>query len=216
MFNRKTTVMYNDKEINLEVCEYDERDRQEVVDVYTFWKAYRSRSRSWNNKARNNFPEIISEGVFCMATGAVKIIKAPSGFSKAHDCYDLTTNERIELKATSIKDDLTSFSPNFNFDRFYFIDFYKDGTFNGKFDIYEIPKSVISNSKVNRNDTVIDQQAEHRRPRFSVLNQIIRPYNIKPIILGNIYGGRGNNQRVAFKKRHEASVNKEKFLSFVA
>ena len=52
--------------------------------------------------------------------------------------------------------------------------------------IYKIDNDLIFNHKVNRNHTFRDQQQLNRRPRFSLMKEIIIPNQIKPIIDDNI------------------------------
>ena len=63
------------------------------------------------------------------------------------------------------------------------------GSFDGKFDIYAIDKNLLINTFVNKTQTVADQQAQGRRPRFGVMEKIIIPNKYTPLITGNIYGG---------------------------
>ena len=37
-----------------------------------------------------------------------------------------------------------------------------------------------------KNETFKQQQVKGLRPRFSIINKIIKPYNLKPIFIGDI------------------------------
>jgi hypothetical protein len=82
--------------------------------------------------------------------------------------------------------DLTSFGPKSEWDKIYFMDFYVNGFWDGKFDIYLIENYDIYNHKVNANQTLKDQQKEGRRPRFSIYKDIISIKDLKPIKKGNL------------------------------
>ncbi|HOR52797.1 MAG TPA: Bsp6I family type II restriction endonuclease [Candidatus Pacearchaeota archaeon] len=92
-------------------------------------------------------------------------------------------NKEIEgiIKATSVSDDLTSFGPNSVWDDIYWLDFYKEGRFDGSFDVYRIPNELIYEHKVNKGQTMKEQQEQMRRPRMRIRAEIITPNNLKPI-----------------------------------
>lgn len=60
------------------------------------------------------------------------------------------------------------------------MEFYKDGTYDGTFDIYLIPNELIYNNKQNENETFVDQQKDGKRPRLHI-RELIKDNNIKPI-----------------------------------
>jgi hypothetical protein len=128
----------------------------------------------------------LSETVFCRVTGSVRIVKAPQGLKTSFDVFDLKRGLKQELKATSIKKDLTSFSPITRFDEIYWMDFYRDGAFDGKFDIYKLAADDILNVRLNKEQLFCDQQLEGRRPRFSVREKIIIPKRLTPIYKGSL------------------------------
>ena len=75
---------------------------------------------------------------------------------------------------------------NSSWDEIYFMDFYKDGNWNGEFDIYLIENDLIYNHRVNNNQTMREQQLERRRPRFSIYKDIIKRQNIGPVFSGGL------------------------------
>ncbi|MBU1890158.1 Bsp6I family type II restriction endonuclease, partial [Patescibacteria group bacterium] len=75
----------------------------------------------------------------------------------------------------------TSFGPRSKWDDLYFLDFYNGGKVDGLFDIYKIPNNLIYENKVNKKQTLKDQQDEKRRPRLCIKKEIIANYKIKPI-----------------------------------
>jgi len=102
------------------------------------------------------------------------------------DAYHLGTNKRIQVKACSVLPDLTSFGPRTQWDEIYFVDFYRDGSWDGKFDIYLIENEDIYNFPVNATQTYRDQQAEGRRPRFSIYTGIIQAKGLNPVVTGDL------------------------------
>ena len=82
--------------------------------------------------------------------------------SVSFDTINLETGEREQIKASSIESDLSSFGPKSEWDKLYFMSFYKKGKLDGTFDVYEIPNKLIYKNKVNNNQTMELQQKEKR------------------------------------------------------
>ena len=105
--------------------------------------------------------------------------------SSSADCYDKKNKKTVQVKASSTGkngkcNDLTSFGPKSEFDKLYFLDFYRKGKRDGKFDVYDIPIGFLYKTKVKKNMT-LEQRAkkEGKRPRLSIMNKVIIPYNNK-------------------------------------
>ena len=97
------------------------------------------------------------------------------------DARNPDTGEICEAKATSNYDsDMSSFSPNERFDHLFFIrlDQREDMAY-----IYDlgIDSEDLKDIPVSRTETVRDQQAQGRRPRFSVIKQVINEEGLEPI-----------------------------------
>ena len=129
---------------------------------------------------RVNFPEGISEGVFALQFNSPKIISV-TGTSASFDCFNPQTNRRLQIKATSVEDDLTSFGPRSVWDELYFMDFYNNGNYDGSYDVYLIPNDLILNFQINSSETFTDQQQRRVRPRLHMKKNVITPNNIAPI-----------------------------------
>ncbi len=134
-----------------------------------------------------NLPEGLSEGAFCLEMNTARIINAIPGANSSFDCYDFDENARIQVKACSVLPDLTSFGPRSIWDKLYFCDFYREGSWDGTFDIYMIDNDDIYNHYVREGQTFRDQQQQGRRPRFSIYNEIILVQNIDPIRTGRLF-----------------------------
>ena len=149
----------------------------DAIEMYFLWKELDQRIRSSATRGIN-FPETISEALACYALN-FKWNKGSGG--------DAMNGEKIiEFKATSNWDrDTTSFSPTEEFDNLYFLRLDKR---NDELYIYDtnLNSNKLKKIKVNKNETLEEQQQAGRRPRFSVINFIIEPQGLKPIIKINI------------------------------
>lgn len=61
------------------------------------------------------------------------------------------------------------------------MDFYNNGKLDGTFNIYKIPTKLIHKVMVNKTHTFLEQQAEEKRPRFSITKSFIYTGKIKPL-----------------------------------
>ena len=170
----------------VEVDVVEKSDAKKITEMYSLWKKLSS-SLSEYGCRRMNFPEI-SELIFCLVfdcwrTNNIKGIKDHNSF----DCYNPKTNARIQIKATSVADDLTSFGPKSVWDELYFMDFFSNNKYDGSFTIYLIPNDAVYNFKINKEQTFKDQQKEGRRPRFHMKKDLIKPLGLKPIGSYNIF-----------------------------
>ena len=168
-------------EFDVSVLIFSEDDRFKLFELYESWRNLCDLSIKFKGRAIN-LPEALSESVFCLETGAVRVIDSISGANSSWDCYDLNSKKRIQVKAASVLPDLTSFGPSSQWDELYFIDFNVDGEWTGKYKIYKIENDDIYNQKVNATETMRDQQLMGRRPRFSIYSNIIKERKLHPII----------------------------------
>lgn len=170
----KTGVM------EIEVAYFDKKDAKTFKRLFDIWVKLNNGLGKYGRKV--NVPEVLSEGMFCVFSNSVRYQRKIKGKGSASfDTINIETGEREQIKASSIKSDLTSFGPKSEWDKLYFMSFYNNGNIDGTFDVYEIPNKLIYANKVNRGQTMKLQQGEKRRPRFSIMDDIITPYKIKPI-----------------------------------
>lgn len=160
----------------------DEKDRNLLYKIYSNWLKL-SKDLSKFQTRKLNLPEGLSESALCLEMGFVKLWENIPKVNSSWDCYDLQKKKRIQVKGCSINPDATSFGPNSEWDKLYFLDFFRDGNNDGSFDIYLINNNHIKSTIVNikKNESFQDQQDQGRRPRFSIFKKIIKPHNIKPI-----------------------------------
>ncbi|MBD1373576.1 Bsp6I family type II restriction endonuclease [Hazenella sp. IB182357] len=146
---------------------------QDAIKAYFLWKELNSIIKNSHNRGIN-FPETISETLLCYAMD-FELNRGTAG-----DARESKTHRIIEAKATSNWDrDTTSFSPNENFDLLYFL---RLNQRDDELFIYNtgINSEDLKGIKVNKKQTLGDQQEQGRRPRFSVIKFIIVPNGINP------------------------------------
>lgn len=167
------------KKKSLDLVIVDDARFNDAVEMYFLWKELDTRIRSAATRGVN-FPETISEALCCYVMG-FKWNKGSGG-----DAIDETTNRIIEMKATSNWNlDTTSFSPSEQFDDLFFLRLDKR---NDVLHIYDtkINSDKLKKIKVNKTETLEQQQAAGRRPRFSVINFIIEPEGLTPVAKLNL------------------------------
>lgn len=152
--------------------EYDEDDKVKRRGLFNSRKTLNQWLKDFQSRWAN-LPEWISEVAFCIAMWYVRYTKVKSlvkwqKINISFDTFNLNDNIAHQVKACSIDKDLTSFWPKSKWDELYFLDFYNNGTLDWSFDIYLVPNQYIYWNSVNASQTLQDQQAEKRRPRFSI------------------------------------------------
>ena len=178
---KKEKILIEGKHYEAELQYFEKSDQKHIKELYSYWKKLRSGMKEMKTR-HPNLPEGISEGAFAIFFNSPRLIKVFGKTSGSFDNYDKKSHKRIQVKATTIETDLTSFGPKSVWDVLYFLDFYRDGKFDGKFDVYKIPGKInIKNIQVSKTKTFREIQDAGKRPRFSIKGKIIRPENIKPV-----------------------------------
>lgn len=174
----KVKVFGHDCSINL--MEFDKVDAKEWKKLFDLWKELKIGLK--NYKCREpNLPEGLSEVAFCLYSGSGRLISMNGKASSSFDTFNMKTKKAEQIKATSVEEDLTSFGPKSKWDDIYLLDFYNGGKLDGTFNVYKIPTKLIYKVKVNKSHTFLEQQAEEKRPRFSITKTFIQTKKIKPI-----------------------------------
>lgn len=158
---------------------YDDSDDTTIKAIYDEWLSLSRKLKAFGGRSVN-LPEGLSEAVFCRAMNTVRITSNIPGANTSFDVYDLSRNKRIQVKACSVMPDLTSFGPKSVWDELYFMDFFRQGQWDGSVDIYLIPNDLIYSQEVKSGQTLKDQQGQKRRPRFSIFSEIITKKGITP------------------------------------
>lgn len=128
-----------------------------------------------------NFPEMLSEGIFCVFTGSVQVVKIIRRKKGGIECYDPKTKKTQQIKASSNTKSPSSFSHYSDFDEVHWMILHqKGGKFTGEFALYKIPRNLIVS---HPNFARLAPQG--KRPRFSLLQVAIR-HSITPYLKGTI------------------------------
>lgn len=125
-------------------------------------------------KRSPNMPSELTEAIVCLCTHAELI-------DEGHGDILLPGGAIGEVKGTSsYEGDLSSFSPSSEFDKLFFV--HMDPSSHNIYHVYDLnmARRDLSGIKVNNSSTFADHSRGNRRPRFSIINQIIKPRNIKP------------------------------------
>jgi len=167
----------NNKIVEARVSIDERGDRKLIKKLYQDWKKLNDRLKKIGTRGIN-LPETISENAFCLFFPAcVRTVGLKKG-KCSFDAINTKTGSRIQIKATSVESDLTSFGPRSEWDELFFLDFSKG---DGSFKAYNIKPKWIYNHQVNKNQTFKQQQEEKRRPRFSIIKEIILKRGLKPV-----------------------------------
>ena len=157
-----------------EVQEFDLSDEKKMFHFFNSWKKLTGLNRDYSGRGVN-IPEGLTETLYCLATNSYRTnnLNLPN-VNTTMDCYN-DEKKRIQVKACSTEDDVTSFGPTSEWDSLVFMDFFHSGSLNGIFAIYEIPdiNSVIV--KKSTGETLKERKLTGKRPRFSIKKQFIKP-----------------------------------------
>lgn len=158
---------------------FEENDYKKIVDIFKKWQEINFKLKSLNGRTIN-VPDVISEALYCIYFNAVRTNNSKGAHS--YDAVDIKSGKGVQVKSSSIQNDLTSFGPKSTWDKLIFIDFAPTGKVDGNINIYEI-KQDITKIVINKgkSETFKDQQLQGRRPRLSIKKEIIEKNNLKPI-----------------------------------
>lgn len=127
----------------------------------------------WAKRAPN-MPSELTEAIVCLCTGAELI-------DEGHGDILLPKGLIGEVKGTSSSDhDLSTFSPSSEFEKLFFV--HMDPQSHDVYHVYDLGlnRKSIAGIMVNSTSTFADHSKGNRRPRFSIIDQIIKPKNMKP------------------------------------
>ena len=111
--------------------------------------------------------------------------KNASGYSTSFDAYDTKRAKRIQIKC-SASSGPSSFGPKSQYDEIYFVDFKSDGKIDGTYKIYKLENEDIDSVKVNKKQSLVDQQQKDRRPRFEIRSALVVKKKLKPVFKGKL------------------------------
>ncbi|MDR3539552.1 MAG: Bsp6I family type II restriction endonuclease [Desulfosporosinus sp.] len=182
MENRIVTMELPEGNFVTTVTAFDKSDVTAINAIYDSWRdlcAYLGvlDARAVNPPEELHLPEELSEISFGIAKDLWRSSKGVPGTNSSFNFYDPyaeRNNNRIQVKTSCVLPDLTSFGPNSQWDRIFFADFYREGKWDGTFDVYELNTDDINNYKVNVGRTLLDQKMQGRSPRFSIYSGLIQ------------------------------------------
>lgn len=170
-------IPINGKTIIAKITTYEKGDGQKIKNLYNLWNTLNKAIKAISTRGIN-LPEAISENAFCLFfPGCIRVIKLKKE-KCSYDVLNIKTGSKIQIKASSVGSDLTSFGPRSEWDELFFLDFSKG---DGSFKVYKINADWIYKHRVNKNQTFEDQQKQGKRPRFSIVENIIKVKNLKPV-----------------------------------
>lgn len=156
-----------------DLVKIDKSRFNDAVRAYFLWKELNALIKNSHTRGIN-LHEAISEPLVCKAKGYL-LNKGSGG-----DAYDVDRDRVIEIKGSSNYDkDTTSFSPSEEFDELHFV---RLNQREDKFYLYDLGMNseLLKKVKVNKTQTLEDQQRQGRRPRFSIIKLIIEENGIEP------------------------------------
>jgi hypothetical protein len=181
-------LAYNNKTVILNLMTFDKSDLKIFKLVFKKLQKLNKYVKNDLKGTRNiNFPESLSEAIFCFEMNCGKLLSAKktSGYSTSFDAYDTKRDKRIQIKCSASAGP-TSFGPRSEYDEIYFIDFKSEGKIDGTYKIYKLENDDIDNVKVNKKEKLTDQQKGEKRPRFEIRSTLVVKKNLKPIKVGKL------------------------------
>ncbi|TRZ93422.1 Bsp6I family restriction endonuclease [bacterium] len=174
------TITIDNRQCRVQLLCFEPTDRGRIRELYNAWRTLTDGMHAFGSRGVN-IPEGLSEAAFCLEYNSARVIKVYGPASGSFDTIDLQNFKRQQIKATSVAEDLTSFGPRSVWDDLYWLDFFRDGLFDGRFDVYRIPNDLIYNFRQNATENFRDQQEQGRRPRLRMRQDVIIPNNLQPI-----------------------------------
>ncbi len=173
---------------------FDNSDKPALLSIYKDWLDLSRKLIAIGSTRGVNIHEGLTESAFCLEMGMVrttgklkKVRGQTTGNAKtSFDAYNHATNQRVQIKASSAPSSPSSFGPASEWDVLYYLDFCRNGAWDGKFDIYEISNNAVYSTMVNKTQTLAQMQAQGKRPRFSIFTKIIVPQGLTPTRTGDL------------------------------
>jgi len=173
----KQDILINGKKIQAHITIKEKGDRELLKRLYSDWNKLNKELKAISTRGIN-LPETISENAFALFFEDCFRVVSLKGMKCSFDCINIKTGSRIQVKASSVASDLTTFGPRSEWDELFFLDF---SASDGSFKAYKIEPDWIYKHMVNKSQSFQQQQEEKRRPRFSIIEKIIKPRKLKPV-----------------------------------
>jgi len=173
----KQDILINGKKIQAHITIKEKGDRELLKRLYSDWNKLNKELKAISTRGIN-LPETISENAFALFFEDCFRVVSLKGMKCSFDCINIKTGSRIQVKASSVASDLTTFGPRSEWDELFFLDF---SASDGSFKAYKIEPDWIYKHMVNKKQSFQEQQGQGRRPRFSIIEKIIKPRKLKPV-----------------------------------
>ncbi|WLP85616.1 Bsp6I family type II restriction endonuclease [Mycoplasma seminis] len=161
--------------------QFKNKDNNYVFDLYWKWSEYNKQLKEHYSRGAN-LHEAITE-IICSYVNDYDWKDPNKGSADAIS----KNGTKIQVKATSVFDnDLTSFGPRSEFD---ILEFMRLDQTTDIFYFYRIPIEFLQEVYVNNEETFYEKQLTGQRPRFSIVNKLIIPHNLKPYATLNMRTG---------------------------
>jgi len=173
---------------------FEENDKKIFKGMFTKWIELCKESLEVGGTRIINFPESLSEAMFCLIMGFGRVTYGVKGAVSSFDAYDFSSEERVQIKAAASTGP-SSFGPRSEYDSIYFVYLREMAeskknkrNFSGKYEIYKLDTNIFPDLILNKrkNETFKDQQNLGKRPRLEIAKNIIDPLGLKPINTGNM------------------------------
>lgn len=163
----------------MDLVSVDNARIKQVIDTYFHWKQLDAEIKTLSGTRGINFPSELSEYMACYVLNLLVNKDGSNG-----DAVDMSDPEHpliIEIKGSSAEQTSApnSFSPSEHFDDLVFVRLEK---YDDLLKIYRtgIDSEKLKDIKVSATQTVADQQAQGRRPRFSIQQKIVEEIGLEP------------------------------------
>ena len=166
----------------MDLVSVDNARIKQVIDTYFHWKQLDAEIKTLSGTRGINFPSELSEYMACYALGL--LVNKEGSRGDAIDMSDPAHPIIIEIKGSSAEklSAPSSFSPSEHFDELVYVRLEK---YHDLLKIYRtgIDSEKLKEIKVNKKATVADQQAQGRRPRFSIHQKIVEELGLEPDVI---------------------------------
>ena len=181
--HRKAFVCENDSSKTGVGDFFTMEDLEAINNCYAQWKLFNEQSLIYGCR-RLNLPELLTEGLASALLEMPRTNNVPlKNIGESADLVDLVTGAEVQIKGISTTGDEeggpTSFGPRTEFGRFIVVHVKTDEDMAY---FYELDAKEYKTWKVNKKETIEDQQMAGKRPRVTIL-PILKKENIQPFMV---------------------------------
>ncbi len=158
-----------ESDIPIKAIRIEEKDLDVLQNVYLRWMELNASIREMGGRPVA-LPEQFVESVVALKLGYLVVDDIHNGF----DCYDLNAelgNRRVEIKYSTGRIDVTSFSPILSWDRLNFVKVYVESAKECYFEVYDISREIILEESETFNRYLYERRG--MRPRISINREFI-------------------------------------------